>query len=136
MPSEAQMIAAFGIGAGPTVTVQPVFNKDAIVYKRSNVVGIGATNTDYKHRRYKVVAIKMDEDASGNILDRDGATAVGSTVADVATDGTNLDTATEWPTFYVISPLDDSDKTETVHESDLLDIDGVNLLLDSEVFTD
>lgn len=111
--------------------ILPIFETNDYVYIRAEYSG---TNVNFIYNPYKVLEIVLKTDSSGNIIDADGNTAAGDTVADIATNGTTPDTATEYPWFYKLQNVSTGKIIES-HESALLDIDGVNTVRDSNDWT-
>jgi hypothetical protein len=134
MPSLAQYNTALGMAAA-AINALGVFNVGDEVWLRTDVVGIGAASKDFKYNEGKmtVAGIEYETNSSGDFLDSTGAVAAGATAASIATDGTTLDTDPTWPHFYRLTKA--SGATTRVHESKLIDVTGVNTLIDSEVWT-
>jgi hypothetical protein len=134
MSTKAQFDAGFGI-TSTVFTAETVFNSGDICYLRSSVVGIGAADKDFIYEPFTVIGPVYRTNASGEFLDKNGVVAVGVTAADVATDGTTNDTADEWPNFYRIVSTKNPTNVLEKHETELLQIAGVNTLIDSEVWS-
>jgi hypothetical protein len=134
MPSKAQYDTGFGITSSAFIALG-VFNVGDEVWLRTDVVGIGAAGSDFKYNEGKmtVAGIEYETNSGGDFLDSTGAVANGSAAANVATDGTTNDTNALWPHFYRLTKA--SGATTRVHESKLIDVTGVNTLIDSEVWT-
>lgn len=111
----------------------PVFNTGSYVYVRAELNA--QDNKDYPYNPYQVVDYHWKTDASGNLLDSTGVAAVGSTVADIATDNSTPDTAAEWCNFYTVTNVAAGTRHE-FHESELLDIVGARSVVGAEIATD
>jgi hypothetical protein len=132
MSSSAQIIAALGLGVGPTVNALNVFNVNDNVWLKTDVEGLGAASKDFRFNENKLTVVGTDMvaadgtgiPAAGDLLDANGDVADGTQAANIATDGVAADTHVQWPFFVWVVAA--NGKKTLRHESELLSLDGVN----------